>query len=104
MDGFLIRCCAFGLFLESILLNQPLKIFFQQYRSLTDILRCPGHVCSYPESGHSRAPLSRLLCADIVEAARERRAKLQRSTDALKIDLDKLRFEANKVPNRQIAA
>ena len=38
------------------------------------------------------------------KAARERRAKLQWSTDALKIDLDKLRFEANEVPNRQIAA
>ena len=38
------------------------------------------------------------------KAARERRAKLQRSTDALKIELDKLRFEANEVPNRQIAA
>jgi vacuolar-type H+-ATPase subunit I/STV1 len=38
------------------------------------------------------------------KAARERRAKLQRSTDAFKIDLDKLRFEANEVPNRQIAA
>src|ERR1035437_5300234 len=38
------------------------------------------------------------------KAARERRAKLQRSTDALKIELDRLRFEANEAPNRQIAA
>jgi flagellar protein FliJ len=38
------------------------------------------------------------------KAARERRAKLQRSTDALKIELDRLGFEANEVPNRQIAA
>jgi flagellar FliJ protein len=37
-------------------------------------------------------------------AARERRAKLQRSADALRIELDRLRFEANEAPNRQIAA
>jgi flagellar protein FliJ len=38
------------------------------------------------------------------KAARERRAKLQRSTDALRIELDRLRFEANEAPNRQVAA
>jgi flagellar protein FliJ len=38
------------------------------------------------------------------KAARERRAKVQRSADALKIDLDRLRFETNEVLNRQIAA
>src|ERR1022692_3428094 len=38
------------------------------------------------------------------KAARERRTKLQRSTDALRIELEKLRSEANEGPNRQIAA
>ena len=38
------------------------------------------------------------------KAARERRAKLQRSTDALKIELDKLRFEMPEVVNPQVAA
>jgi flagellar FliJ protein len=38
------------------------------------------------------------------KAARERRAKLQRSTDALKIELDKLRFEMNEAANPQVAA
>src|SRR5476649_827197 len=38
------------------------------------------------------------------KAARERCSKLQQSAKALKIELDKLRFEANEVPNRQIAA
>jgi flagellar FliJ protein len=38
------------------------------------------------------------------KAARERRAKLQRSTDALRIELDRLRFEANEASNRQVAA
>jgi hypothetical protein len=38
------------------------------------------------------------------KAARERRAKLQRSNDALKIELDKLRFETNEVANPQVAA
>ena len=38
------------------------------------------------------------------KAVRERRAKLQRSTDALRIELDRLRFEANEASNRQVAA
>ena len=38
------------------------------------------------------------------KAARERRAKIQRSADALKIELDKLRFEMNEVANPQVAA
>jgi flagellar protein FliJ len=38
------------------------------------------------------------------KAARERRAKLQRSADAFKIELDKLRFEMNEVANPQVAA
>jgi flagellar FliJ protein len=38
------------------------------------------------------------------KAARERRAKLQRSADALKIELDKLSFEMNEVANPQVAA
>ena len=38
------------------------------------------------------------------KAARERRAKLQRSADALKIELDKLRFEMPEVVNPQVAA
>jgi len=38
------------------------------------------------------------------KAARERRTKLQRSTDALRIELDKLRFETNEVANSQVAA
>ena len=38
------------------------------------------------------------------KAARERRAKLQRSADALKIELDKLRFEMSEVANPQVAA
>ena len=38
------------------------------------------------------------------KAARERRAKLQRSADALRIELDRLRFEATKTPNQQFAA
>ena len=38
------------------------------------------------------------------KAARERRAKLQRSADALKIELDKLRFETKEVANSQVAA
>ena len=33
------------------------------------------------------------------KAARERRAKLQRSADVLRIELDRLRFEANEAPN-----
>jgi flagellar FliJ protein len=38
------------------------------------------------------------------KAARERRAKLQRSTDALRIELDRLRFEANEASDRHFAA
>src|SRR5664279_4998138 len=38
------------------------------------------------------------------KAARERRAKLQRSTDALKIELDKLRVEASEASNHRFAA
>jgi flagellar FliJ protein len=38
------------------------------------------------------------------KAARERRAKLQRSADALRIELDRLRFKANEAANRQFAA
>ena len=38
------------------------------------------------------------------KAARERRAKLQRSADALRIELDRLRFEATETPNQQFAA
>jgi flagellar protein FliJ len=38
------------------------------------------------------------------KAIRERRAKLQRSADALGIELRKLTFEANEAPNRQVAA
>lgn len=38
------------------------------------------------------------------KAARERREKLQRSADALRIELDTLRFEINEPPNRQFAA
>ena len=38
------------------------------------------------------------------KAARERRTKLQRSADALRIELDKLRFEMNEVTNSQVAA
>jgi flagellar protein FliJ len=38
------------------------------------------------------------------KAARERRVKLQRSTDALRIELDKLRIEMNEVSNPQVAA
>jgi vacuolar-type H+-ATPase subunit I/STV1 len=38
------------------------------------------------------------------KAARERRAKVQRSADALKIELDRLRSEAIEPPNQQSAA
>jgi len=38
------------------------------------------------------------------KAARERRAKLQRSADALGIELRKLAFAASEAPNRQVAA
>jgi flagellar FliJ protein len=38
------------------------------------------------------------------KAARERRAKLQRSADALRIELDRLRFKVNEAANRQFAA
>jgi flagellar protein FliJ len=38
------------------------------------------------------------------KAARERRAKIQRSTDVLKIELDRLRSEATETPNWQFAA
>jgi flagellar FliJ protein len=38
------------------------------------------------------------------KAARERRAKLQRSADALRIELDKLHFEMSEVANPQVAA
>jgi flagellar protein FliJ len=38
------------------------------------------------------------------KAARERRAKLQRSAGALKIELDTLRSEASEPPNQQFAA
>jgi flagellar FliJ protein len=38
------------------------------------------------------------------KAARERRVKLQRSTDALRIELEKLRSATDDNPNRQFAA
>ena len=38
------------------------------------------------------------------KAARERRAKVKRSVDALRIELDRLRFEANEAPVRQFVA
>ena len=38
------------------------------------------------------------------KAARERRAKVQRSADALSIELDRLSFEVNEASNRQFAA
>jgi flagellar FliJ protein len=38
------------------------------------------------------------------KAARERRAKLQLSADALRIELDRLRLQANEASNRQFAA
>jgi hypothetical protein len=38
------------------------------------------------------------------KAIRERRAELQRSADALRIELQKLTFEANEDPERQVAA
>ncbi len=38
------------------------------------------------------------------KAARERRAKLQQSTDALKIELDRLRVEASEASNHRFAA
>ena len=38
------------------------------------------------------------------KAAQERRAKLQRSTDALKIELDRLRVEASEASNHRFAA
>jgi hypothetical protein len=52
MDSFLNRCCAFGLILESILLNQRLNIFFQQYQSKADMTPVNWDVCFTPESGH----------------------------------------------------
>ncbi len=38
------------------------------------------------------------------KAARERRTKVQRSADALRMELERLRFEANGASNRQFAA
>ena len=38
------------------------------------------------------------------KAARERRAKVQRSADALRMELERLRLEANGASNRQFAA
>jgi flagellar FliJ protein len=38
------------------------------------------------------------------KAARERREKIQRSAEALRIELERLRFEANEVSNGQVAA
>jgi hypothetical protein len=38
------------------------------------------------------------------KAARERRTRIQRSADALKNELDKLRFDMNAVANPQVAA
>jgi len=35
-DDFLNPSCVFGAYLELILLGDPLKIFFRQYRSSTD--------------------------------------------------------------------
>src|SRR5215470_18684206 len=35
--GFLNRSCAFDARLESILLEEPLKIFFRQHRPIADI-------------------------------------------------------------------
>jgi hypothetical protein len=40
----------------------------------------------------------------IAKAIRERRAKLQRSADALRIELQKLTFKTNEGPGRQAAA
>ena len=37
--GFLNRSCAFDARLESILLEDPLKIFFRQYRPEGDVAR-----------------------------------------------------------------
>ncbi len=38
------------------------------------------------------------------KAARERRARVRQSVDALRIELERLRFETNKSPERQFAA
>jgi hypothetical protein len=49
-DDFLNRSCALGLRLESILLGDPLKILFQQYRPLADLA---AFACECPLSGQS---------------------------------------------------
>lgn len=38
------------------------------------------------------------------KAARERRTNVQRSVDALRIELERLTFEANEAPDRQFVA
>jgi hypothetical protein len=47
----------------------------------------------------------RILCyPNYAKAAAERRAKLQRSADALRIELGRLKVEASEASNRQFAA
>ena len=63
-----------------------------------------GHQIEAEETRARISDPTHFACPTYAKSARERRAKLQRSTDALKIELDRLGFEANEVPNRQIAA
>ena len=59
------------------------------------------------ESDEKRARISdptHFAYPTYAKAARERRAKVQRSADALRMELERLRFEANGSSNRQFAA
>src|SRR5262252_5788708 len=55
--GFLNRSCAFAARLESILLEDPLKIFFRQYRSRSEQLKVSKSIPLYPRKRKS-APIS----------------------------------------------
>jgi hypothetical protein len=59
------------------------------------------------ESDEKRARISdptHFAYPTYAKAARERRAKVQRSADALRMELERLRFEANGSSSRQFAA
>src|SRR5215471_13536228 len=47
--GFLNRSCAFDARLESILLEDPLKIFFRQHRPIGDVWSVRVWSCRHPK-------------------------------------------------------
>src|SRR5262252_9134080 len=77
--GFLNRSCAFDARLESILLEDPLKIFFRRHRPLADIqspnfrspFRCSAaNVCSFWTCSSNFGWLTEIAAGDRHEVAR----------------------------------